>query len=569
MKKILTLLIGLIILVGGVFLGLKFLQRGTSATSDKFKGLNFICENEVVDKSDFDRIDGQYYLSFDFIKNKIDPNISYDNGQITINGSSGTKRFKVGENQALINNQTIGLRDPIIEKNGKIYLPIEAFIYDYPVDFRFVEDKNLILMDFTNKNYQIGTAKGSGTNMRESNSKSSPIVSKISDKDDLYVYGIEKGWYLVRQVNGYLGYVREDLIDTSEDRVRPHKEDNLRITKKPLNLLWDYTYGPQSDASVLNIRPIPGLNVICPTWFSIKDGSGEIIDRGRKDYVTKYNELGIQVWAYLDNSFSDKITKEFLSNSASRGYAINRLLNSCKKYGLTGLNIDFEQFSIENRDAFTEFVKEIYETFSKEKILVSVDVTPQISKDVSKETYNRAELSKYCDYLIVMTYDQHWSSSEKAGSVAQYKWVEGNINNLFKTVPREKLVLGMPLYSRYWSTKDNKTTSKTISMEDSKNIISQKGLAPKWDEESKQDYVEFQEDGATKQIWVEDASSIGWKASLCVKYNLAGLASWRKDFETYNIWDTIQNVLSNVRYLDKDGKELDDSEFKYPNYFRK
>lgn len=553
MKKIIALILVLAIIFGGLYLGLKILKgggfSGNSETSTLFDGFNFISENNLVPKEDFDRIDGQYYLSYDYIKENIDPDIKFSNDTVVFNNSVGMREYKVNEKIGYVNGEGIELRDPVIEKEGKILIPIEGFIYDYPVDFRYVEDNNLLILDFKNKEHQLGYPEGNGTNMRESNSISSPIVKKVGPEDLMYVYDNVDGWYQVRLKDGYLGYIREDLLknigaESALERIE-------RVSNKPLNLVWDYTYGPQSDDSVANIRYINGINVICPTWFSIKDGTGEVIDRGRKDYVEKYNALGIDVWAYLDNSFDGDITHDALSNPESRKYTIDRLINLCNKYGLKGVNIDFEQYRIDDRDNVTTFMEELYPRCKEEGLIVSIDVTPQISKDVTKEPYDRAKLALYSDYVIVMTYDQHWGSSEKAGSVAQYKWVEGNLNNLFRSIPKEKLVLGMPLYSRYWTTENSKTSSKTVSMAQVNQIIANRGLTPTWDEESKQKYIEFEDNGALKQIWIEDGESLKWKTTLCLKYNLAGVASWRKDFETMDVWDTIGTVLNKVLYINQ------------------
>lgn len=553
MKKIIALILVLAIIFGGLYLGLKILKgggfSGNSETSTLFDGFNFISENNLVPKEDFDRIDGQYYLSYDYIKENIDPDIKFSNDTVVFNNSVGMREYKVNEKIGYVNGEGIELRDPVIEKEGKILIPIEGFIYDYPVDFRYVEEYNLLLLDFKNKEHQLGYPEGNGTNMRESSSTSSPIVKKVGPEDLMYVYDNVDGWYQVRLKDGYLGYIREDLLknigaESALERIE-------RVSNKPLNLVWDYTYGPQSDDSVANIRYINGINVICPTWFSIKDGTGEVVDRGRKDYVEKYNALGIDVWAYLDNSFDGDITHDALSNPESRKYTIDRLINLCKKYGFKGVNIDFEQYRIDDRDNVTTFMEELYPRCKEEGLIVSIDVTPQISKDVTKEPYDRAKLALYSDYVIVMTYDQHWGSSEKAGSVAQYKWVEGNLNNLFRSIPKEKLVLGMPLYSRYWTTENGKTSSKTVSMAQVNQIIANRGLTPTWDEESKQKYIEFEDNGALKQIWIEDGESLKWKTTLCLKYNLAGVASWRKDFETMDVWDTIGTVLNKVLYINQ------------------
>ena len=59
----------------------------------------------------------------------------------------------------------------------------------------------------------------------------------------------------------------------------------------------------------------------------------------------------------------------------------------------------------------------------------------------------------------------------------------------------------------------------------------------------KQNYVEYQKDGATYKMWIEDAESIKEKLDLIKEFDLAGGCYWVKDFETEDIWKVIKNEL--------------------------
>ena len=340
---------------------------------------------------------------------------------------------------------------------------------------------------------------------------------------------------------GYAGYVLKKDLDENFEKVS-FKSTSKNTSDGLINLTWDYTYAEHSEDKINQIKDIKGLDVIIPTWFSIRNGNGDMIDRGNQNYIKKYNDLGIDVWAYLDNSFDPEITHEALSNEKTRKKIINKTLELCKKYGMKGINIDFEHTKIDDRDYITDFVREFRQA-AGEDFIITVDVTPQISSDVTKEPYDRKALAGIADYMVVMAYDQHWGSSDKAGSVAQYKWVEGSINVLFRNIPNKKMILGVPLYTRIWKEDGGKVTSKTISMDEVARIIASKGLKPVWDKESQQNYIEYQENGADYKIWIEDANSLEKKVSLVNKYNLAGVGSWRLGFETSNIWDVISKEL--------------------------
>lgn len=546
MKKFfISILIIILLIAGGGFFFLT--RRGTNETSQKYKEFSFISEGNDIDKKDFAKIDGQYYLSLNFIKNNIDDSVHYDKKEktVTFTNDAGTSRYVVNEKQGLKNSQKIELRDPIIEENGEIYIPLEAFIQDYPVKVRYIKDKKLLLLDRTDVEYAVGTPTGDGVNMREKDSKNSPVVAILNKDDKVYVYGEEGDFYLVRQKDGYAGYIKKNLlkVDYAKDLFKTKKTSEKKEAVKPLNLTWDYTYGPEKKEKIDTISKIPGLDIICPTWFSVSNNNGDLIDRGSSEYVQKYNSLGIKVWGYLDNSFNPEITHNVLSSTSKREKVIAKTLELAKKYNMPGINLDFEHINTEDRDNYTQFVRELSAQFHAENIKVSVDVTPQISSDLKKEKYNREEIAKVADYVVVMAYDQHWKNSSEAGSVAEYKWVESNINMLFRSIPYDKMILGVPLYSRLWTEKGDKVTSSTLSMQQANDIMLKHKLTPKWDKVAKQDYVEFKDANATYKIWLENASSIKYKVSLVNKYNLAGVGSWRKGFETPDIWNVIEDTL--------------------------
>lgn len=536
---------GIFVLIALAVLAFLFVEnRDSKKVSTIYDGFSFLSEDQYIDKEDFDIEDGMIYLSLDYINKNIDENIKYDKSskKITIDNDSAKKVLTLDSKKAIFNNGEVELRSPAIEKDGKIMLPIESFIYDYNVRLKYDRDIQLLVLDREDVKYKETTTKD-GAVLLENDKKNSPIIKKLEEGTKVFVYDEGKKYSKVRMVEGYAGFVENDLLNSDYKEIVFSSNEKNR-NKKPINLTWDYTYAEHSQEKVEQIQDINGLDVIVPTWFSIRNGNGDMIDRGNFDYINKYNNLGIEVWGYLDNSFDPEITHEALSNKETRAKIINKTIELCKKYNKKGLNIDFEHTKVEDRDNITAFVKELKE-MSGDDLIISVDVTPQISSDVTKEPYDRKKLSDIADYMVVMAYDQHWGSSDKAGSVAQYKWVEGSINVLFRSIPNEKMILGVPTYSRLWKETNGKVSSKTISMAETENIINQKGLKPVWDEESSQNYVEYTEGDSTYKIWIEDSSSIKQKVTLVNKYNLAGVASWRLGFETKDIWDVIQEEIDN------------------------
>lgn len=300
--------------------------------------------------------------------------------------------------------------------------------------------------------------------------------------------------------------------------------------------------------SIESIEPIYGVNVVSPTWFSIVSEEGDILDKGNQEYVSAYKNYGYQVWPLINNNFDPELTSKLLASSNKRQELIEKIAKIYDVYGVDGINIDFENVYMKDKELLTQFVRELYPVFKEKGMVVSMDVTPISVSENWSQCYDRKRLSETVDYIILMAYDQHWSTSPVEGSVAQYSWVEESLQAVLKEVPNEKLILGVPFYSRLWTIRhiDGKeeVSSKALSMDEVNSFIEENNVELIWEEESGQYYGEVSKDGITYKIWLEDTESLQLKASLVNKYQLAGIASWRKGFEKGEVWPAISNTIN-------------------------
>ena len=147
------------------------------------------------------------------------------------------------------------------------------------------------------------------------------------------------------------------------------------------------------------------------------------------------------------------------------------------------------------------------------------------------------------DYVIIMGYDEHYYGSEKAGSVASLPWVEQGIVDTLKEVPAEKVINGIPFYTRLWKTSAGIVTSEAIGMDAAEEVISKYKVETYWDKDYSQNYGKFEKGNDLYQIWLEDAESIAAKMELIGKYKLAGVAEWKLGFEQADVWKVISDGL--------------------------
>jgi len=298
-----------------------------------------------------------------------------------------------------------------------------------------------------------------------------------------------------------------------------------------------------------NVKKIEGLNVVSPTWFTLANEKGDLEERGSLSYSNWAHKNGYKVWALVDNQFNSDLTSKMLGNANARAKFISSLISHAKKYKLDGLNIDFENMYIKDKNAFTQFIKELSKQTKANNLVLSVDVSIIAVNSNWSESFDRAALSEYVDYVALMTYDQHWGGSPVSGSVAQLSWVEQSLKRVLAEVPHEKLLLGVPFYTRLWKeeyvsgSSKPVVTSKAISMEEAEKTVAENKAAKIWDPASGQYYAEYKKGNVTYKIWLEDEKSMKLKAELVNKYRLAGIASWKYGLEKPVIWDVIAKTI--------------------------
>lgn len=380
------------------------------------------------------------------------------------------------------------------------------------------------------------------TQVRYQGGIKSDILTDVSAGDQVIILEEMETWTKVKTQDSVIGYVENKRLGekTEEepvpvtDYVEPEYPSNTRDYK--INLGWHVIGGVGgNDTLEETVAKTKGLNVISPTWFTLTGNEGEFSSFATTSYVERAHEMGLEVWALVGNVDSvDVDLYTVLSKTSNRRRLILQLLAAVREYNLDGLNIDFENVSLDAGEPFIQFIRELSIPCRKYGIVLSVDnYVPMNHTD----HYDRAEQGVVADYVIIMGYDEHYNGSDEAGSVASINFVESGIKNTVAEVPKEKVINALPFYTRIWETGADGISSQAVGMEMAQTYVSDHGIATRWDEVTCQNYGEFQDGDRLCQVWLEDAESITVKLNIMEKYEIAGVAAWRLGFETADIWD--------------------------------
>lgn len=497
--------------------------------------------------------DGVVYISTKDIANFFDGHIYYDNkyDQIITTSDSKVAALKLGKKDITIN----GAKKEILKTAKKVgtefYVPFSEISKSvYNVETTYIESSDTAVLVSLDREYTYANSA------KKNNVKSLPtIFSKTIDKvnkgDNVTLVtntnneNIPSGWIKVTTENGKVGYLKEKSVANTK-KVR----DNLEITKQiegNISMFWDYfseyAQAPQRSGK------IEGVNVVSPTFFTLQQsGKGNIVanvgTRGTS-YITWAKNNGYKVWASISNNSWKDTTSEIINDYELRQRLIDNIITAVVTYNLDGINLDFENIYEADKLMYSRLVIELAPRLRELGKVLSVDVTaPDGSPDWSL-CYDRNTIADAADYIVFMGYDQNGISSPKEGTTAGCDWVEANIKKFLgqEEVEANKIILGAPFYTRLWSENNEEIDSRVVFMKDIYSTIPA-GTQIQWDDSLKQNYAEYEKNGKTYKIWIEDEKSLKYKLELIDTYNLAGASFWAKDRENEEIWETISQVLN-------------------------
>lgn len=510
-----------------------------------------ILQNEMIEERAM-LSEGTYYVDWDSAQKYFNSRfyMNKDEGIIIYTFPTDLEKIVIGTRELVTGNGSESLSyTPAIYKGETLYIALDYLKRYTNFSYETFTEPNRLQI-YTKFEARDTATIVKNTWVRVAGGIKSDILEDMEEGDKVIVLEQMEEWSKVKTMDAMIGYVEnkrlsdilpEQMLPVT-DYVEPEYTSLTRDYK--INMGWHVVASAAGNDTLKEVlEGTKGLNVISPTWFKVSDNAGNFESYATQKYVDQAHDMGLEVWALLENiEYANEIDiTSILSSSESRTHLINGLIEEVLTYGIDGINVDLEQIPRDCGEHYIEFIRELSIPCRLNGIVLSID---NYVPTGYTEHYHRKEQGIVADYVIIMGYDEHYAGSDEAGSVASIDFVETGIKMTVEQVPANKVINAVPFYTRIWETKGDSVSSQAVDMATAKEYVRGHNIDVVWDDATCQNYGEYTSGDTLYQVWMEDEDSLEVRLNVMQNYGIGGIAEWRLDFEDHAVWDLIVDYLN-------------------------
>jgi hypothetical protein len=215
--------------------------------------------------------------------------------------------------------------------------------------------------------------------------------------------------------------------------------------------------------------------------------------------------------------------------SRIREQLVTDILEAVKPYD--GLQIDFENVPQRDGDTFRSFLGELRSALGNKPFTIAL---PARTRTLENDVYDYRKILPLVDRILVMAYDEHWSTS-KPGPIASMAWCKNVADYALKTVGTEKLIMGLPFYGRTWGDVNG---NRAFFYSGIQRIMRENGVS----ETRRENGIPTFTYETTMRVtgYYEDAYSLSTRLQLYRNMGLKSVGFWSVGQETPAIWKLLE-----------------------------
>ena len=296
------------------------------------------------------------------------------------------------------------------------------------------------------------------------------------------------------------------------------------------------------------------IDILVPTWYNV-DAMGVVTGQANATVMDAARQHHVPVMPIVVNpGFNQENFHKLLASPDAHISLIQSLIAECKKNAYVGIQFDFENVHVRDRDALSGLVRETAAAFHKEGLQLSIATVPNAPAPPGtggfykwiyanwRDVYDLKAIGEAVDLVCLMTYDEH-TRYTPPGPVAGHLWTKANLDYARQVVPKEKLSMGIPVYGYRWyagpPAKDEKPNPAqvTVGAADVRQLIADFHPEVQWDPSDRASWFYFYRDATREWVFYTDIRTFRARWDLVEESGIQGFCSWVLGKEDPAIWD--------------------------------
>lgn len=328
------------------------------------------------------------------------------------------------------------------------------------------------------------------------------------------------------------------------------KQKNEEVIRKEKAIPFDqriragfYTdEDPQAYFSLQNY--IDKMNVVLPQWLYFDEKTDTLIFHVEEDALSLMKTHNVKILPIINNidlsqhngTWDPELLDRILRSAEKRKRLLNDIVRYLQEYKMQGINVDFEELKETSVEPMRNFQRALYDTLHKKGYLVTQDIMP------NDEDFDPKILAPVNDYLFLMGYDQHYSTSTPGG-ISEQRWIEKVMDETASSIPSGKIVLCIAGYGYDWASGHE---AQTVTYQQAISEAKINNATIDFDDNTYNCHYDYINNGVKHDVYFVDAGGNFNTMRFADEYGAAGVALWRLGSEDDRIWSFYNRDLSNT-----------------------
>jgi spore germination protein YaaH len=218
----------------------------------------------------------------------------------------------------------------------------------------------------------------------------------------------------------------KEILNESNQKQISSKSQKGQIPIQKSSLTIGWVSG--NNQSLQHLSEYNNLNVVSPVLASI-DNQFNLHVNSDLAVTNTIQKQKKGVWArIIMNTDTKTNVHAFLANQNKVQELIKQIHQSALENNWNGINLDIENVNTGDRKALSQFIINLSHELNKTSIVLSIDLPPDpVGKNNQQSPFDHKVMGEYCNYVVFMGHDQHWSTDPVPGPVTSLSWLKQNL----------------------------------------------------------------------------------------------------------------------------------------------